>query len=116
MSIVVFGIKNCDTVRKALKWLKEHNVDYQFEDLKTVQLAASTIEHWVNTVGADVLINKRGTTWRKLPDDDKGELTLPRTIHLIQSNPTLLKRPVVVSSGDVTVGFNEGEWQERFRG
>ncbi len=116
MSLVVFGIKNCDTVRKSLKWLKEHDVDYQFADLKTEQLAGSTIEHWVNAVGIDVLVNKRGTTWRQLPDDDKGELTLPRTIHLIQSHPTLLKRPVVVKGSEVTVGFNEAEWQERFGG
>ncbi|RUO22223.1 arsenate reductase [Aliidiomarina iranensis] len=116
MSIVVFGIKNCDTVRKARKWLKEHDVNYQFEDLKTTPLAGSTIEHWLNQVGADILVNKRGTTWRQLPDDDKGELTLPRTIHLIQSNPTLLKRPIVVKGSEITVGFNEGEWQERFGG
>ncbi|MCH8501989.1 MAG: Spx/MgsR family RNA polymerase-binding regulatory protein [Aliidiomarina sp.] len=114
MSAVVFGIKNCDTVKKSLKWLKEHNVDFQFEDLKSAPLAASTIEHWVKTLGADTLINKRGTTWRKLPDDDKGELTLPRTVHLIQSHPTLIKRPLVVLDGNIMVGFDEGSWQEFF--
>ncbi|MCH8492071.1 MAG: Spx/MgsR family RNA polymerase-binding regulatory protein [Idiomarina sp.] len=114
MSIIVFGIKNCDTVKKALRWLKEHKVDFQFEDLKAIQLPASTIEHWVNEVGVDTLINKRGTTWRKLPEDDKGELTLPRTVHLIQAHPTLLKRPVVVAAGAITVGFDEAVWQERF--
>lgn len=116
MSITVFGIKNCDTVKKALKWLKAHNVDFQFEDLKTTQLPASTIEHWLNEVGADTLINKRGTTWRQLPEEDKGSLTLPRTVHLIQGQPTLLKRPVVIANGAVSVGFDEASWQERFGG
>ncbi|MCL4409701.1 MAG: Spx/MgsR family RNA polymerase-binding regulatory protein [Gammaproteobacteria bacterium] len=114
MSAVVFGIKNCDTVKKALKWLKEHKVDFQFEDLKTTPLAASTIEHWVKDLGVDTLINKRGTTWRKLPDDDKGELTLPRTVHLLQTHPTLIKRPLVVLDGKIMVGFNEATWQEFF--
>ncbi|WP_194755455.1 Spx/MgsR family RNA polymerase-binding regulatory protein [Aliidiomarina indica] len=115
MSTVVFGITNCDTVRKARKWLKEHQIDYEFSNLKSAPLPAATIEHWINALGAEQLINKRGTTWRNLPDDDKGELTLPRTIHLIQRHPTLLKRPLVVREGELLVGFDEATWQGFFR-
>jgi len=114
MSASVFGIKNCDTVKKALKWLNEHNVDYQFEDLKKISLAGATIESWLEQLGPDELINKRSRTWKELPDDDKGELTVARTIHLVQSHPTLIKRPLVVSNGKITNGFNETTWQEFF--
>ncbi|RUO35188.1 arsenate reductase [Aliidiomarina sanyensis] len=114
MSAVMFGIKNCDTVKKARKWLDAQGVDYEFIDLKAAPLAASTLEHWIQAVGTDTLINKRGTTWRKLPDEDKGELTLPRTIHLLQSHPTIIKRPVLVKEGDILVGFNEAIWQGFF--
>lgn len=110
----LFGIKNCDTVKKARRWLTNNNVAHEFVDVREAPLPAATLEHWLNSVGRDTLLNTRSTTWRNLPDQDKGDLTLPRTIHLLQAHPTLIKRPVMVRDGQIHVGFKEADYQEIF--
>ncbi|WP_113906103.1 arsenate reductase [Aliidiomarina celeris] len=110
----LFGIKNCDTVKKARKWLTEHKIEHEFVDLRESPIAAVTLEHWLSEVGKDKLLNTRSTTWRNLPEDDKGDLTLPRTVHLLQAHPTLIKRPVLVHNNSIHVGFKDAEYQEIF--
>lgn len=114
MSTQMFGIKNCDTVKKARKWLDDQGIDYEFIDLKVAPLANDTLEHWIQTLGTDTVINKRGTTWRKLPDELKGPLSLAETIQLMQANRSVIKRPVLVHQTQLLVGFNPDIWQDVF--
>ncbi|MCC5856333.1 MAG: arsenate reductase [Idiomarina sp.] len=110
----VFGIKNCDTVKKALRWLEKHQIEHHFHDFRVEPVPASTLEQWLNIVGKERLVNTRSTTWRNLPEEDKGELTPARTIHLLQANPTLMKRPVLVHANGIDVGFSESAYAALF--
>jgi|SRR5690554_323332 len=112
--ITLFGIKNCDTVRKARRWLDNANVSYEFHDVREVPVPAVTFEHWLEQVGEATLLNTRSTTWRNLPEEDKGERTLPRTIQLLQEHPTLMKRPVLVHGSGIEVGFKDTRYAEIF--
>ncbi|CUS49226.1 MAG: ArsC family protein [Idiomarinaceae bacterium HL-53] len=110
----LFGIPNCDTVKKARKWLESKAVDFTFHDYRQTPVPATTLEAWLDQVGVETLLNTRSTTWRNLPDADKQELTPARTIHLLQSNPTLIKRPVLVHERGIEVGFKEARYAELF--
>lgn len=110
----LFGIKNCDSVRKARRWLDNANIHYDFYDLREEPVPATTLELWLQQVGETTLLNTRSTTWRNLPDADKGERTLPRTIQLLQAHPTLIKRPVLVHSNGIEIGFNDARYAELF--
>lgn len=109
--MIVFGIKNCDTVKKARRWLDDNGIDYQFHDFRKDGLDKSTIEGWLESVEWEVLLNKRGTTWRKLDDPRKENLNQDVAVELMLENPTLIKRPVLVNASDVIVGFNEDSYQ-----
>lgn len=109
--MIVFGIKNCDTVKKARRWLDDNGIDYQFHDFRKDGLEKSTIEGWLESVEWEVLLNKRGTTWRKLDDPRKENLNQDVAVELMLENPTLIKRPVFVNASDVIVGFNEDTYQ-----
>ncbi|MCB2428406.1 ArsC family reductase [Methylophaga pinxianii] len=110
----LFGIKNCDTVKKARRWLDEHQVSYQFHDFRTDGLDQATIEQWLNYVSWEQLINKRGTTWRKLEDPRKDQLDISAAIELMVTHPTLIKRPVIEDKSGVSIGFNESDFQVRY--
>lgn len=112
--ITLYGIKNCDTVRKAQAWLKQAEVSYHFHDVRDTPLSAATLEHWLHQVGEASLLNTRSTTWRQLPDADKGERTLARTLALLQEHPTLMKRPLVVHPNGIEIGFKESRYAELF--
>ncbi|RUO44314.1 ArsC family reductase [Aliidiomarina taiwanensis] len=112
--MTLFGIKNCDTVRKARRWLDNANIQYQFHDVREQPLTAETLQNWLDQVGEKTLLNTRSTTWRNLPEEDKGERTPTRTIQLLQDHPTLMKRPVLVHEGKVEVGFKEARYAELF--
>jgi arsenate reductase (glutaredoxin) len=113
-SITLYGIKNCDTVRKALKWLTTKQIDVDFHDLKKITLEEHLIIEWLEDVGQDKLINKRGTTWRNLPTEDKFLDERSKIIALIQQNPSILKRPVYSTGVVWDVGFNDKIWSELF--
>lgn len=103
----VYGIKNCDTVKKAVKFLQSIGMDYTFVDLKYTIPDADIIQAWVDALGADVLINTRGTTWRALSDLQKAE-AMDTPIPYIQDNTSLIKRPLFVyQNGDISVGFTK---------
>lgn len=110
----LYGIKNCDTVKKARKWLDESGVAYEFHDFKKDGLSSELLERWEQAVGWEALINRRGTTWRKLPDEVRDNISARSAHDAMQENPSIIKRPVVEQGNDVLVGFNADEWAQRF--
>jgi arsenate reductase len=110
----LYGIKNCDTVKKARRWLDTNGVTYTFHDVRADGLDEATLRGWLDTVTWETLLNKRGTTWRQLDDPRKDHLTAVQAIELMLTHPTLIKRPVIETETQCTVGFNEQTYTETF--
>ena len=108
----IYGIKNCDTCRKALKWLKTEGIKHRFHDFRADGLEVTDVTRWISAVGWEVLLNRRSTTWRKLPEMDKYGIDDKKAIGLMLANPTLVKRPVFELGGNIVVGFKDGERQQ----
>ncbi|WP_455222033.1 ArsC family reductase [Kaarinaea lacus] len=108
----VYGIKNCDTMKKARRWLDEHNVAYEFHDYKKEGIDEKTLTTWCKKLGWETLLNRRGTTWRKLPDKIKDSINEKSAINLMLEQPSIIKRPVLKSGGSYLVGFDEQEYQK----
>ncbi|CCD35667.1 FIG138056: a glutathione-dependent thiolreductase [Candidatus Paraburkholderia kirkii UZHbot1] len=113
---VVYGIPNCDTVKKARVWLEEHGVPFEFHDFKKAGVNDKLIQDWLKDVPLEQLINKRGTTWRGLSDVHKAEAdTTAGAIALMMQKPSIIKRPVVVVNGRVkTLGFSAEQYETLF--
>jgi len=105
--ITVYGIKTCDTVRKALKWLEAEGIEHNFHDFRIDGLEADTLQRWVDEKGWESVLNKRSTTWKNLPDADKSELNAACAISLMVTHPTLVKRPVFEIKGVILQGFTD---------
>ena len=105
----IYGLKNCDTCRAARKWLTAKGVPHEFFDLRETPLDAETIRHWLAQINLDTLLNKRGTTWRKLDDGDKELLDETKAVQLMLAHPALIKRPVFCHDGKISVGFARNE-------
>lgn len=105
MAITIYGIKNCDTMKKARAWLDSHKVAYEFHDYKTAGIDRKRLENWSKEVGWETLLNRAGTTFRALPDADKTGLTEKKAIALMLAQPSMIKRPVLDLGGRVLVGF-----------
>jgi arsenate reductase len=105
MTITFFGIPNCDTVKKARRYLDGRGIDYQFHDYKKSGVEIATLERWVKQVGWEKLLNKAGTTFKKLSDADKTDIDQAKAIELMHANPSMIKRPVVESGENLLVGF-----------
>ena len=106
LPITIYGIKNCDTMEKAHAWLDKHGVAYDFHDYKTSGIARERLERWSKKVGWETLLNRAGTTFRKLPDKDKTSLDAKKAVALMLAQPSMIKRPVLELGGDqVLVGF-----------
>ncbi len=103
--IALFGIANCDTVRKARRALDAAGVDVRFVDVRKDGLEEARLRNWVDALGWEALINRRGTTWRQLPQDQREALDAERAVALMVEHPTLIKRPVIEQDGIVTVGW-----------
>jgi arsenate reductase len=112
--MILYGIKNCDTVKKARRWLDANDVAFTFHDFRIDGLTQKTIENWLQKVSWETLLNKRGATWRKLEDPRKGQLDEAIAIELMLANPTLIKRPVVTVNNDCLVGFKEADYAAYF--
>lgn len=112
--LILFGIKNCDTVRKARKWLEANQLDVAFHDFREDGLAEEQIEQWVAAVGWENLFNKRSTSFRNLTDTEKSDLNEKKAIALMALYPTLIKRPVLVTNDQVQVGFKEADYRKWF--
>ena len=102
----VYTLKNCDTCKKALKWLEAEGIEYDNHDVRADGLDKATVEHIVSAAGWEKALNRRSTTWRKLGDSDKAGPDNTKTVNLVVEHPTLLKRPVFVSGNDVIIGFD----------
>jgi len=105
LPITIYGIKNCDTMKKARAWLDKHGVDYSFHDYKTAGIDKDRLARWNKTVGWETLLNRAGTTFRKLPDADKANLTEKKAMALMLAQPSMIKRPVLEVRGKLLVGF-----------
>lgn len=107
----IYGIKNCDTMKKARAWLDAHGIAYDFHDYKTQGIDRDQLDSWVRTLGWEVLLNRAGTTFRKLPDAEKTGLDEAKAVALMLAQPSMIKRPVLDVGGRLIVGFKEGEYE-----
>lgn len=119
MSITLFGIKNCDTIKKARKWLDANNIEFCFHDFRSDGVPEALLDQWFATLGWQVLLNKRGTTWRQLPEATKENIDAASARALMLENPAIIKRPVLevsLSEADIQryVGFKETEYTHIF--
>lgn len=114
MALTLYGIPNCDTVAKARKWLDARGIAYGFHDYKKAGVPEAALAEWVDALGWEVLLNRRGTTFRKLSDDDKADIDEAKARRLMIAHPSLIKRPVVTTGeGEALVGFDATAWSAR---
>ena len=114
MSVTVYGIPGCDTVKKARTWLDARGIAYTFHDYKKQGADAAQVASWCEVAGWEKVLNRAGTTFRKLPDTDREGLDQHKAVALMVANPSSIKRPVVEHPGGLLVGFKEGEWSASF--
>lgn len=114
MAITMYGIPNCDTVKKARAWLGERGVNYAFHDYKKQGITPELLDAWVAEVGWEPLLNRSGTTFRKLPEADKANLDAEKATAIMLAHPSAIKRPVLSGAGKLLVGFKPEQWSERF--
>ena len=110
--IILYGIRNCDTIKKTLQWLESNGHEYQFHDYRKEGIEASLIHQFLKQFTLEELINKRGTTWRKLPESDKQGLTLENAGKLMETNPSLIRRPILVDGDRWLIGFDPQMFNE----
>ena len=103
----VYGIKSCDTCRKALSWLDQQGLAHRFHDLRADGLDAGRLDAWIDSLGWETMLNRRSTTWRQLPDGEKEGITAAKAAKLMVAHPTLIKRPVIETGQAVHVGFTD---------
>ncbi|WP_454618643.1 ArsC family reductase [Bradyrhizobium cenepequi] len=115
LSITIYGIKNCDTMKKARAWLDGHGVAYDFHDYKTAGIAKDKLKQWSEEVGWETLLNRAGTTFKKLPDTDKEGLNERKALALMAAQPSMIKRPVLDLGGKLVVGFKEDVYAKEVR-
>lgn len=115
MSVTIYGIKNCDTMKKARTWLDDHGVDYAFHDYKKDGLDAATLDRFLQTVPWEELLNRAGTTFRKLPEDERKTVDAAKARALMLEQPSMVKRPVLDRDGALTVGFRPERYEAVFK-
>lgn len=127
MSVTIYGIKSCSTMKKAFNKLDALNVTYEFHDYKKHGIDLASVTHWVGVLGIDKVLNKRGTTWRKLTDEQKAsaDTSIDTAIELLVANTSMIKRPIIVSKGESSAdttqdillcGFDETAYEQAFAG
>ena len=114
MTIIIYGIKACDTMKKARAWLDGRGVEYAFHDYKAVGIDRERLEAWAGQVGWETLLNRAGTTFRKLPDADKTGVDQAKAIDLMLAQPSMIKRPVLDVGGKLVVGFKPDAYAAMF--
>jgi arsenate reductase (glutaredoxin) len=112
--VTIYGIKNCDTMKKARAWLDDRDVAYTFHDYKSSGIARGVLEGWARDVGWETLLNRAGTTFRKLPDKDKDGITEKKALALMEAQPSMIKRPVLDVGGALLVGFKPEVYEKAF--
>jgi arsenate reductase (glutaredoxin) len=114
VSVILYGIPNCDTVKKARVWLDGKGIAYAFHDYKKAGADATQLAAWCDAAGWETVLNRAGTTFKKLPDADKAELSQAKAVKLMLDQPSMIKRPVVEHTGGLLVGFKLPEWEAVF--
>jgi arsenate reductase len=109
--LTLYGIANCDTVKKARAWLEQHGVDYHFHDYRKAGIDAATLKRWCREFGYESVVNQRGTTWRKLSESARSNLNEARALRLMQEQPSLIKRPLADTGSRLLLGFNENSYR-----
>ncbi len=114
--VVLYGIspKNCDTIKKARKWLEEAGIDYRFHDHRADGLAPEQLDSWLERLGWEALLNTRGTTFRALPDEARQDLDTAKARALLLAHPAMIKRPLLDKDGELTLGFKADHYQSLF--
>ncbi|MSP98133.1 MAG: arsenate reductase [Betaproteobacteria bacterium] len=115
MKPTVYGIKNCDTMKKAFAWLNAHKVAYEFHDYKKLGVPPGKLKDWAMHAGWEKLANTRGPTWRKIPQADRANLTQVHALALLEKNTSAIKRPVVEAGAALLVGFDPEEFARKLR-
>ncbi|RDL44733.1 ArsC family reductase [Marinomonas piezotolerans] len=110
----IYGIKNCDTMKKAQRWLNDNNVTYVFHDYRKDGLTHEQVEQWIEVLGWENLINKRGTTWRQLDKTQQENMTDELAISVLLDKPAMIKRPLLDHNGTLTLGFKPEQYSEIF--
>ena len=110
--IKLYGIPNCDTMKKARRWLEANGVEYDFHDYKKRGVPEKNLKAWVKQAGWETVVNKRGTTWRKLDDELKHTIDNESAIKIMLDNPSIIKRPVLESNQLLLIGFKEDEYRQ----
>ncbi|TCL72073.1 ArsC family reductase [Rhizobium sp. BK251] len=105
MSVTIYGIKNCDTMKKARTWLEDHGIAYAFHDYKAEGIDRAHLQRWIAEAGWETVLNRAGTTFRKLPDPARADLNEDKAIALMLDQPSMIKRPVVEADGKLLIGF-----------
>ena len=107
----VYGIPNCNTVKKAIDWLQQHDVEYTFHNYKKEGVAKEKLENWIEMFGSEKLVNKKGTTWRKLPPEQQERIESEKeAIAFMMENPSVIRRPVIEKDNDLLIGFDPDEY------
>jgi Spx/MgsR family transcriptional regulator len=112
--ITIYGIKNCDTMKKAFAWLEAHKIGYQFHDYKKAGIDRARLEKWVKALDWETVLNRAGTSFRKLPDKDKEGLTERKAIALMLEQPSMIKRPLIENGAKLLIGFKPEEYGRFF--
>ncbi|MBT8127641.1 MAG: ArsC family reductase [Gammaproteobacteria bacterium] len=110
--ITIYGIPNCDTIKKARKWLEANGVEYEFHDYKKKGVPEKKLIAWVKKAGWDHVLNKRSTTWRKLDDTARDNIDETRAVKIMLDYPSIIKRPVLESGNTLLIGFNNADYQQ----
>lgn len=112
--IVLYGIRQCDTVKKAQAWLEQHDITYKIHDYKKDAVTTALLDYWMQQIDWSVILNRAGTTFRKLPEQDKIELDKNKAISLMLDSPSMIKRPIIDVDGQIYVGFKPDYYKKIF--
>lgn len=114
MNVVMYGIPNCDTIKKAKTWLADHNVEFEFHDYRKQGVPQDTLQHALNALGWETLLNKRGTTYKQLSEEQKASVSADTALALLTEHPAMIKRPLLLVEQDFHVGFKAPQYEEIF--
>ena len=115
MTITIYGIKACDTMKKSFTWLDQHKIDWQFHDYKKAGANDKDLKRWIKAFGWETVINRRGTSWKKRPEADRNSMDAAGAIKAALDNPSLIKRPIIEGDGILEIGFDPAHWTEVFK-
>jgi len=107
----IYGIRNCDTMKRAFAWLKQRDIAFTFHDYKKDGISESDLRLWSKQAGWEKLLNTRGTTWRKLSEDQRSDISEAKALHLMEQQPSLIKRPVIAHGKSLLVGYDESDYE-----